>query len=921
MGPKSKPGEKIEKVSVVDKQIEVQKELRIILEKVDESKEMQRITRASKRRAEAMMANETSEQNSERSSPAPTDVEKDVKPILTPDPPNETSNEKTIKNTLTSHTIKSSKCLLCSRNCGYLSTHYANNHEGFEVYSARISVKKADQLRRSPPEAATRADGKINAYCYYCEKHVNLNRNKWIDHLIRHTGEYTRFCTKCRRTITSTSDKSFCPHTDPRYKAIIQFTDALFVYMCSYCNWTQSREENMQKHIRNMHEIPMNITSKYTRIDLIPNFSPRGSMQRAISTDGSESAASTSNNDGANSKSVAINSEAFKPSNDQHDDDISADRLKFMRENTFTASADTSFTIPNRGSSIIDRLQKMFTNQSQIKEEDEVEREDQPSIVYRAPNDMGENTKSIKKVTDVDGAAGQSSLKDGTVVENTCKIELTKTEANATNGNNEASAVTVTAPTPDDDDDQSWESLSLTSDSEHDDEDDAATTTKPNNKKSSSLSRLIITKGISKPNNKTARKRQQQPKKSGLSAMVCKAEKTDDNHLLNVVNADDVAEIVKTKSPNKLAEMLRVDNIGWSESMGIEKYYCNIGHCGYVSQNNPNSLSNHLRNKHDEAWNGYCYKCDRQIFNNRFSLMKELDHLMSHIPKKTLAPKPSTSDVATAAVTTATQIPVENVSAAPETPVAATQMVPPPQLQPQLKLRVRPIADLQDPSRTSSPPLSTLQNQQPLQSQLSISNVSLLTANSTSECGNAESAPHALIVASDNPLKPWTECINTKSNHAEAKLKRECSLLALFKCMATDCIFTTSDKGKMVQHLRNHEENAEDSFNEQIVDDNSWFECCYCEEISGSVGELVEHIIQEHSSSNFQCQQCFYRSVDSRNVISHMEKYHGKNDASVLICGTEMKDLGHDIRTVVAARTKLEPFKCPDLGNEKENFK
>lgn len=75
-----------------------------------------------------------------------------------------------------------------------MSTQYRNNHDRHEAYSARIQChsKKANQLRRNSAKAATHTDGKIQAYC--CENDVDLDRNKWIDHLIRHTREYTHHC-------------------------------------------------------------------------------------------------------------------------------------------------------------------------------------------------------------------------------------------------------------------------------------------------------------------------------------------------------------------------------------------------------------------------------------------------------------------------------------------------------------------------------------------------------------------------------------------------------------------------------------------------------------------------------------------------------------------------------------------------------
>lgn len=908
-----------------------QKELRIVLEKVDESKEMQRMTRASKRKAEQTATTDENSEQAEPNVPTPTTAapaeamhaEKDVKPVLTTLAPNESSDATTIvKNTDSAYTVKASKCLLCNKNIQYLSTHYTNHHDTYEVYSARMSSKKASQLRRNPAKSAIRADGKIQAHCYYCENDVNLNRNKWVDHLIRHTGEYTRHCKKCGCIVTSTSDRSKCSHPDPVYKAIVEFTDTLYVYMCNYCNYTQSQEENVQKHIRNMHEIQFNVMSQYQKITLIPNFAPRSrAAARAISTDGSESGSSVSN--ASAPTPAAINIEAFMPT--QNEDEIN--NAKRLLESTTNDSADTNAPLKrgSAGQSIIDRLKARFDMENPIKEETGAVEHVEPSIVYRAPDEMCENAK---RTTTVAGPSSTSSLNHGSVIEDQYKIELNKTEV----GHEADAAAVINDDGQSDDDDQSWESLS----SEGEDEDDTST---PNNQ----ISRLIQSKGIPKTNNKTVRSRQQQQQKKrpiGLSSMVCKAEKSDD--AVNNIAVEQQQKSPKKSSPKakrpslSKEDALRVDNIAWNDCLGEQKYYCYIGNCGFISHNNLDSLSNHLRQKHsNHPWTGYCHKCDQQILNNnRCSLMKEFDHLKTHIPEKVLTPpKPSTSATVqpppqtqkateSSPSLTAAQILAKNLTKTPETP-----SVPPPQSRPILQLR--PLAELlKNPSNVASPSTAPMQLQpiqlQPMPSQpsLVISNVSSLRNPNPVELGNSVSGV-TVSLASDNPLKPWTTCTNKKSPYAETKLKRECSLMALFKCMANDCIFTTSDKGKMLKHLENHEDQAADSFNAQILDDGSWFECCYCEENLGSCGLLVQHIIEEHSTSIFQCPQCFYRSVDLRNIFLHLEKHHKINKdgsliPSVLICGAEMKDFRIDINALIQARANVQEFECPESGKSME---
>lgn len=854
------------------------KVLRIVLEKVDDV----RITRASKRKAEAIASatDEGSEQSEPVSKqPANSDIDIDIKPILVTEqkPVSQQNNapaEELIRNTNSQYTVKSNKCLLCTKSTPYLSTHYANYHEGCEVYSARMSEKQSDKLRRTPPEAATRINrGKLQAFCYYCENTVKLIRSKWIDHLIRHTGEYTRFCTKCQCTVTSTSDKSKCSHTDPNYRPMVEFQSTLFVYMCNYCNYTQSQEVNMKKHIQIMHDIQLNISSQYKKITLIPNFARVRETQRAISTDGSESAASvmSTNDDVKCTETKPINTEVFQPTNQLDTIETNDPTFKLFSENTYNDSPDTSTPKkrPSVGESIIDRLQARFKNESSksIKKETD-EREDQASIVFRSPDEMANARANAS--SNSNGSAGKSNentLKHGTVIENEYKIEVNKTEVNTTIGSNESAAAAAAASTPatagadnddsdvevdvDDDGDQSWESVSS------DSEDDKAVPKKD-------LSRLILSNRAQKANSKTARTRQQQHKKRGFTSLACKLEKSDDasnsTNDSNIETTNPIVEMPKEKSPVKpviLGEMSRVDNMGWTEDQGSEKYHCLIGDCCYISCNNSNSLSNHLRKKHSNVpWTGYCYICQKHTLDttSKSNLMKEFSHMLSHKPEKVLMPTPSTSSAASG-LKTAAQILAESVGTA-ESPVLASI---PPSRQPQIRIR----SDLfgQPPAVSASAPEQPVRALTPIV----IANVSSIQSpNLLHLDADALTAPFVAPINANNPLKPWTLCENTKSSHAEAKLKRECSLVALFKCMATDCIFTTSDKDKMLTHLTLHEDYASDSSNTPIEDFDSWLECCYCEEIPGSCTSLVQHIIEEHSTSIFQVS--IYKKHFSENL-------------------------------------------------------
>lgn len=243
----------------------------VVIEKLDEVQEMQRIKQSSKLRANAF------NQSNGSASTAKVAIEEKSSNKSK----QQKTNAKIPKNFDKTITIKSKKCVICSERMKVGTNHYVTCHEGFEIYCARISASKSDKLRQLPPKPAHHENSKILAFCHYCEKALKIERSKWIDHILQHTGEYTWHCKSCSSLITILTKKtSVCTHSDIQRVPMVDFNDTLFVYMCNNCNYTQCLEENMKNHIRNTHEIKVNISvDQYTRIVLIPNFKPSQNFQ------------------------------------------------------------------------------------------------------------------------------------------------------------------------------------------------------------------------------------------------------------------------------------------------------------------------------------------------------------------------------------------------------------------------------------------------------------------------------------------------------------------------------------------------------------------------------------------------------------------------------------------------------------------
>lgn len=137
-------------------------------------------------------------------------------------------------------------------------------------------------------------------------------------------------------------------------------------------------------------------------------------------------------------------------------------------------------------------------------------------------------------------------------------------------------------------------------------------------------------------------------------------------------------------------------------------------------------------------------------------------------------------------------------------------------------------------------------------------------------------------------VKPWI-----KGNlSAKAKLRWD-TQLALHKCMHLTCIFSTNDASKMREHIASHLKMTESTIALKLLTKEKrkmlagYSECAYCDD-DNVHSTIVNHTIKNHSNSIFQCTNCFYRTIELANLISHNERFH-KDSVSrqILVCSGE----------------------------------
>lgn len=815
-------------------------------------------------------------------------------------------------------------CALCSATPRFIVNHYVNEHDGFEVCHARMPPETTDLLREGHSPHGVHEQKKISAICHYCEKMRSFGGKDWVLHITRHTGEYLRRCNQCNLKCADSKFKPSqqCMHTDVGVWNNIEVEAALGVFVCKSCNYSQLLEANLQKHVRQMHSITKNPEKHYDFIELIPNMRTKRARRAPVASTSAAAAAADSASEAGSSVSEAepANTNVFEPS-EQGDGLFDTDTIKLMKETTFKETVDDAASTSQGAAKnmMADKLSERFRKQDAISDpKPEIESID---VAMECPEDNSSPSARRRNVVTSDSSSPASQINSTAITRrqpkdvNVSRRGKTKSRIHITHGlifstvkmenycrsfNRTQTSFSVASATirtnakdardENSESDNGWESCTGSEDDD-DDEGSAANESDSKNKMiGCTLTRLKRALG----KNKSKTKKKCDPKRLSTSTewkpLPVKVEKikTEDD---GNVSADKVVKCV--------------ENIAWvSGCMGVWEFKCFAGDCCEYRSTRLKDIMSHVR-EHAETWSGTCLLCKEDFSTDGMPLplSKEVEHWEEfHLPK---TKQINESQPAAAGVKNYPEIEPATPSAVV---VAAAADVT---IRPMIKCR-----------RVSGDRLSTMApiNQAPGQLQISsaislssaaIINFPVATTTVLNTSGSGCSG------VNDNPLKPWTKCPLSKSMHATELLMREISLVALFKCMAKDCYFSTGDAKKMLQHLQYHEDyvsTQQISTNEQL-DHLSWLECCYCDTMVDTCNLLVQHIESEHKASIYQCPYCFYRSAATANVEAHLNEYHSRKDKMIMQCPGTAKQLHGEIILMLAAREKnVVPIQCGDEG-------
>lgn len=141
----------------------------------------------------------------------------------------------------------------------------------------------------------------------------------------------------------------------------------------------------------------------------------------------------------------------------------------------------------------------------------------------------------------------------------------------------------------------------------------------------------------------------------------------------------------------------------------------------------------------------------------------------------------------------------------------------------------------------------------------------------------------------------YTVCVRPWFDEDYAK-KRDINIItqfALYKCMHDWCIFATDSEKHWEIHMGRHislmdvlseKELMKPCHRAELI---KFRECSYCRSEPHTkrhaAYQVCRHMDMEHRRNSFQCAFCFYRTIETDNIIIHMEAHHSNADREILL--------------------------------------
>lgn len=756
---------------------------------------------------------------------------------------------------------KTNDCQLCDKkSIRNIIVHYVNEHDRQEVFNARMTPEMTERMRKCGGDVAdskqTSKGHEIIAFCPYCEEQ---KKYKAPSDWLEHITRHTgEFMKYCTICGIKFAGKLTNSAECTHAPGILRKIQMTDLHLSVYvCNLCNFSQLRQKCVEKHLQKMHDINSNASNHYQLIHIVKNiRKLKQRIQQIEDSEDDDDTNLNKNENDIDSS-NTLQSDVFRSSEQDDYDTSTLIFMKETTFEGD---KLTKPS--TSMIDKLSERFRKQDEIKNLATFKNTNKDLSAIMSNETISNDQLSKYGISNNEYAKNDdnNSVKQIYGAQNNNEKE--------TKGND------------------SWESCTETDESENDDDEYSMEMASKNKMIQNTLIRLST----------SIRKNRQNKTKTKKSKKNANKNSTE--------NDKDKLQMENVFAENKtIKSTTRIENIGFYRNRAILSYFCDDKNCNFEI-NVLKQFILHLNEHMNIKWSGYCFEClDLVEGNFNATILDEFEHMKTvHLVKlgveipsldesendRPISPPSLTSleDIADKNETmhkTITQNSIDTVNA---TSTDANRPI--------IKCR-----------RVSGDTLSKSKDKQTLTSILQSHLPSMIT-NQPKEY--------------KNPLKPWTKCPFIKYETTIKQMLRDVSLIALYKCMSINCIFTTDDPIIMFEHINNHEEHVrlcQNSSNQtKSLDHISWLECSYCDKMEDSCALLIKHIQNVHSTSIYQCAYCFYRTVDPSNIVTHQKMYHAKQELLILVAMGQTKHLYSQIDFMLKGKNEfVHPIKCGDEGN------
>lgn len=176
------------------------------------------------------------------------------------------------------------RCMICNQIDPALVSHYRIVHPNSDVFISRPTPAMIARMMEKSGCTIFK-EGKITAFCFFCEKSETMSEMDWRNHLLAHTGELEFYCCECR---TQWAEK--VQHGTCSIESMVSVFDSalatagqshtsrsMMLFICKWCNYVQMHKAHLIRHLEREHEdtaVDTNFNRNIEKVAFIPDLTP-----------------------------------------------------------------------------------------------------------------------------------------------------------------------------------------------------------------------------------------------------------------------------------------------------------------------------------------------------------------------------------------------------------------------------------------------------------------------------------------------------------------------------------------------------------------------------------------------------------------------------------------------------------------------